>query len=112
MKGNWSGAAHDRICLISIQISIENIRKLIRGSPGLNLFDFYLILIESERKESIKDIERRKQKAIVKLGRDIDQMKAVLLADIKKLESTKNGLSVNNLKEDDQLGYGKLVNTL
>ena len=50
IKENWSGTAQGWICLISIQISIENIRKLIRGSPGLNLFDFYLILIESERK--------------------------------------------------------------
>ena len=33
MKGNWSGAAHDRICLISIQILIENERKLVWDPP-------------------------------------------------------------------------------
>ena len=41
MKGNWSGEAQDRIWLISIQISIQNERKLVWGSPGQYLFDFY-----------------------------------------------------------------------
>ena len=42
MKGNWSGTAHDWIWLISIQILIENERKLVWDSPGQNLHDFYL----------------------------------------------------------------------
>ena len=41
MQGNWSGTAQDRICLISIQILIENERKLVWGSSGPNLNDLY-----------------------------------------------------------------------
>ena len=42
MKEKLSKAAQGGISLISIQILIENDRKLIQGSPGQDLIDVYL----------------------------------------------------------------------
>lgn len=45
MPRNYSRAAQDKLALISIQISMEDARKLIWENPERNLIDFYINLI-------------------------------------------------------------------
>ena len=55
------------------------------------------LLLENERKESMREIERKKEEAMVKLGNEIDHMKAILNSDIENLEFDKKKL-VNDIR--------------